>query len=475
MHVLFDNPGRLRNTPKYFEHMRRDASAKLVDDHCCDSFTVTSKVPKKWREGLLNCRECKRSLVKFLANYFLDKIHTHLQINEALYVAGGFDGMLTNSTWFVQGNGLRQPHPAYNCNAEETDTRIWLHVKQTECRNVLVLSPDTDVYHIGMALDSTHGKQVVVQISPVNSRQLKFLDITALNAAFQNDPDLANIDATILPQVFQTLFVCTGCDYTSFFSRIGKATFLRYFFQYAAFISGREAEGTLADTEEESCNSGFLAFLRLIGTVYFKKHATCFETPSPVSHFKKFVSTTTSIQLQHENWLEDIRQSIWHRISFENEMIPSNESLCFHWKRSCWILQMWRQSDKNTMVLQPITDYGWALNDSKLTVIWDTPTNMQAIRDRVNILLRGCKCATGCSTGRCSCRRNGQQCSEGCQCINCSNVTVAAADSNSELTEIALEEVTVTEEAQQDTEDLMDWVFGPEMEESDCEEDSSSV
>ena len=304
---------------------------------------------------------------------------------------------------------------------------------------------------------------------------MKFLDITALNAAFQNDPDLANIDATILPQVFQTLFVCTGCDYTSFFSQIGKATFLRYFFQYAAFITGREAEGTLADTEEESCNSGFLAFLRLIGTVYFKKHAACFETPSPVSHFKKFVSTTTSIQLQHENWLEDIRQSIWHHISFENEMILSNESLCFHWKRSCWILQMWRQSDKNTMVLQPITDYGWALNDSKLTVIWDTPTNMQAIRDRVNILLRGCKCATGCSTGRCSCRRNGQQCSEGCQCINCSNVTVAAADSNSELTEIALEEVTVTEEAQQDTEDLMDWVFGPEMEESDCEEDSSSV
>jgi len=88
-------------------------------------------------------------------------------------------------------------------------------------------------------------------------RQLKFLDITALNAAFQNDPDLANIDATILPQ---TLFVCTGCDYTSFFSQIGKATFLHYFFQYAAFITGREAEGTLADTKEESCKSGYLAF-----------------------------------------------------------------------------------------------------------------------------------------------------------------------------------------------------------------------
>jgi len=50
---------------------------------------------------------------------------------------------------------------------------------------------------------------------------------------------------------------------------------------------------------------------------------------------------------------------------------------------------LWRQTDKNTMVLQPITNYGWAVNDSKLTVVWDTPTNMQAIRDRVNVLLRG--------------------------------------------------------------------------------------
>ena len=46
-----------------------------------------------------------------------------------------------------------------------------------------------------------------------------------------------------------------------------------------------------------------------------------------------------------------------------------------------------------------------------------------------------------------------------------------AADSNSELAEIALEEVTVTEEA---TDDQMDWVFGPEMEESDCEDSNTA-
>ena len=39
-----------------------------------------------------------------------------------------------------------------------------------------------------------------------------------------NDPDLG-------PQILQTINVTTGCDYVSFFSQIGKSTFLRFFFQ----------------------------------------------------------------------------------------------------------------------------------------------------------------------------------------------------------------------------------------------------
>ena len=49
-------------------------------------------------------------------------------------------------------------------------------------------------------------------------------------------------------------------------------------------------------------------------------------------------------------------------------------------------------------------------------------SNLQAVRERVSLLLRGCKCATGCSTGRCGCKKSNRQCSEGCQCKNCSNV-----------------------------------------------------
>ena len=90
----------------------------------------------------------------------------------------------------------------------------------------------------------------------------------------------------MLAQTLQTLFVCTGCDYISFFSGMGKATFLRYFFQYASFITGANAQGSLTNIQlqGDDYKHGFLAFLRLVGTVYFKKHASGFDTPSPASH-----------------------------------------------------------------------------------------------------------------------------------------------------------------------------------------------
>ena len=62
-------------------------------------------------------------------------------------------------------------------------------------------------------------KEVVVQVSPINSKEMKFVHLSALNSALGNDPDLAGLDTTELAQILQTLLVCTGCDYISFFLR----------------------------------------------------------------------------------------------------------------------------------------------------------------------------------------------------------------------------------------------------------------
>ena len=116
-----------------------------------------------------------------------------------------------------------QPDPEFTCNAEETDTRVWLHAKKTKWNRIMIVSPDTDVYNIGLPLENTM-KEVIIQVSPPSKRELKLLHMTNLRRALANDPDLAHIDPTILPRVLQTLYVSTGCDYTSFFSHIGKSS-----------------------------------------------------------------------------------------------------------------------------------------------------------------------------------------------------------------------------------------------------------
>ena len=195
------------------------------------------------------------------------------------------------------------------------------------------------------------GKDIIIQISLYNSKDLRYLHLNSFITVLKSDPDLCAISSNLIPQVIQTIFVVTGCDYVSFFSGIGKATFMRYFFQYAEFISSGTdtTPGTLADTGLE-LNIGFLAFLRLVGTVYFKTHALAFSTPSPVTLFNKYNNSATALE-QHCLWLEDIRQNIWDRIQFEDETIPSIDALYRHWKRACWVLDMWHQSNRNNMEL----------------------------------------------------------------------------------------------------------------------------
>ena len=69
----------------------------------------------------------------------------YLQTN---YFAGGFDGDIEDTVWCASSSCPPQPQPFYTNNAEETDTRLWLHVKNTE--RILVKSPKTDIYHIGL-------------------------------------------------------------------------------------------------------------------------------------------------------------------------------------------------------------------------------------------------------------------------------------------------------------------------------------
>ena len=84
VHVIFDNPGHLKNIPKY-EQKRRDKATQVLADHKCDDITSDSAIPhKKWRESVINCRRCKRMLAQYIGKFFLSNASTYLGSSQTL-------------------------------------------------------------------------------------------------------------------------------------------------------------------------------------------------------------------------------------------------------------------------------------------------------------------------------------------------------------------------------------------------------
>ena len=78
--------------------------------------------------------------------------------------------------------------PMLDSNHEEGDSRVWRHAFQSQGDTILIYSPDTDTYHIGLPLlekyVSTH---VIVQLSPSSASSLfsqsKFVLLNRLRQA----------------------------------------------------------------------------------------------------------------------------------------------------------------------------------------------------------------------------------------------------------------------------------------------------
>lgn len=192
---------------------------------------------------------------------------------------------------------------------------------------------------IGSPLQCTQKKEDIVQISAMNSRELKLLHMQWLITALSNDPDLANVEMATLPKVLRTLFVVTGCDYISFFQWRGESNFFMVLLSSCRIYYRRitvHTEFTIRHPTGQWCiqarNPGFPS--PYWNCLFQKKQMTAFESNSPESHFKNFVTTSADVEQLHGNWLEHIFQNTWDWIMFEAEMISSTEALWTHWKRS---------------------------------------------------------------------------------------------------------------------------------------------
>ena len=283
-----------------------------------------------------------------------------LRCGQTLVLAGCFSGEGEDNAWILKAGKIPEASSGYQCNAEEADSRIWRHATQTPYTHILIYSPDTDVYNIGLGVIQETSKQYVIQLNVPHAAEKKFLNLNRLESVLYNDPDLASLPRTSIVNIMQTLFICTGCDYVSYFKSIGKSTFFNLFFQYAEFVCGVNMPGCLNETNPDNRESGFLAFIRLVGTAYFKKHLAAFsslynhETPL---HLFNSIDSSLSDQERHHKWLQTIRSVVADRITSEEERVPSFTSLWRHWLRSCWISQLWQFSNLSDVSSSPRAEW----------------------------------------------------------------------------------------------------------------------
>ena len=159
--------------------------------------------------------------------------------------------------------------------------------------------------------------------------------------------------------------------------------------------------------------------------MYYKKFRTAFtKHNSPIAMLHSFAKEGKSSKQMHFDWINSLRDQIWERVVFEDNLIPSVDALYRHFLKAMLVIHYWKQSTNNTITLPPIDKYGWKKNNGTVSPDWDSDENIKAVEDRVSFLLKGCRCEkTQCGNNRCRCFKSNKQCGPGCSCINCTNIT----------------------------------------------------
>ena len=192
---------------------------------------------------------------------------------------------------------------------------------------------------------------IIVQLSKPSDKESRFIHMNSLIQALENDPDLSELPPSILPQILQSVYVATGCDYTSFFCGLGKASFLSTLFQYATFIAlGVDPPGSLGIVSLDRDSPSLYSFLRLVGCAYFRKHTSLFSPMTPLTLFHS-ISDPKDTWDHHDKWLGIIRSKVQLCVDTERQRLPSTQALQLHWERCLWVLGMWHSATQNDIDL----------------------------------------------------------------------------------------------------------------------------
>ena len=91
-------------------------------------------------------------ICELLGNLLFRTRSIFLRGDQRLFVAGGSTALDHDTCCFTSKQAIEEVAVQFTSNAEEADTRVWLHAAHSYGTRKMIYLPDTDVYHIGLKI-----------------------------------------------------------------------------------------------------------------------------------------------------------------------------------------------------------------------------------------------------------------------------------------------------------------------------------
>ncbi|XP_028407266.1 uncharacterized protein LOC114529889 [Dendronephthya gigantea] len=261
---------------------------------------------------------------------------------------------------------------------------MFLHAKHAAefSDNVVIRSPDTDVFIIALTLESTIDSRLLFQTGTGNN--LRNIDVNKVAEHYGEKCCKALIGFHLF----------TGSDSTSAFFGKGKARTWQAARADEEYLDGFSSLGEELDVSEEVC------------AILEKYVCNLYGQPDVSS-------------------VNEARYKMFKLGKCSEESLPPNlDSLQQHVLRVNYEAYIRRRSTINNISAPSPNGYGWTLDGSKLDIKWGLKECApESILEYVM-----CRCKKGRSTKRCSCQKAELPCTELCQCSECKNVESNAND-----------------------------------------------
>ena len=158
-----------------------------------------------------------------------------------------FSGDREQNVWTVYPciGVVPEPSPEHWSNATARAFHVLRQANQCTSTQALIYSPDNGVNNMGWSQAVKTDKEYTIQLNVPQAHVQKFLFSNKFMETLWSDPDLISLKRDKLANIFQILFVSTGCDYNFYSKSLGKATFLNVLYHHFHFITGEQMAGCI--------------------------------------------------------------------------------------------------------------------------------------------------------------------------------------------------------------------------------------